>query len=51
MTMICCENCKHFLFCIPSEEPCLSCLAKDDRIEYWEPIIEEECEDEDEWLY
>lgn len=40
MTMICCENCRYFHRNV-REEPCLSCSFTQDRIEYWEPIIEE----------
>lgn len=46
MIMVCCETCRYYHRNV-SEEPCLSCsLDYDgDRIEYWEPIIEE-CEDD-----
>lgn len=47
--MVCCETCRYYHRNV-SEEPCLSCsLDYDDgRIEYWEPILEEEWEDGEE---
>ena len=40
MTIICCENCRYFKS-NSEEDPCLTCSATQDRIEYWEPILDD----------